>query len=286
MSLLLRYSGPTVDDGRMGVYDVAANMVTFSDYVIAAAHTMYGSDVEVRAEVSAFSHGSFETDLLFHVAGMASALFASEPNVVALCTTVRESLELFKFLKGEPPKEISQQDRSVNVENNNGQILVVNIDSLSLTMNPKAGEAAAQFIGRALETAGVEAVSIGSGRDELIEVDESEGEYFRPLSMDVDRSEYIVPDMKLQISVIGFRDGLKWKFSDGAKNIAAAVEDKRFLERVEGGEAFRKGDVLVCDVRVVQSVAANGRLKTQHSIIEVKQHLSRAAQPSISFDDE
>ena len=38
MSILLRYQGPAVDDGTMNVYDAAANMVAFSNFVVAATH--------------------------------------------------------------------------------------------------------------------------------------------------------------------------------------------------------------------------------------------------------
>jgi hypothetical protein len=37
MSILLRYQGPAVDAGAMNVYDAAANMVAFSNFVVAAA---------------------------------------------------------------------------------------------------------------------------------------------------------------------------------------------------------------------------------------------------------
>jgi hypothetical protein len=43
MSLVLRYSGPGVESGSMDVYEAAANMMAFSDFIVAAAHAVYGN---------------------------------------------------------------------------------------------------------------------------------------------------------------------------------------------------------------------------------------------------
>jgi hypothetical protein len=104
MSILLRYQGPAVEDGSMNVYDAAANMTAFSDFVVSAAHKIYGEDVHVKAEVTAFKHASFGTDLFFEVVGGAAAILPILPDVVSVATTVKESIELFRILKGEEPK--------------------------------------------------------------------------------------------------------------------------------------------------------------------------------------
>lgn len=290
MSLMLRYTGPSVDDGTMGVYEVAANMVSFSEFVVAAAHSVYGADTEVRAEVRAFNHGSFETDLLFHVSGIAATLLSAYPSVAGMLSTVRESLDLYRFLRGEPPHSItySADGGAAQVVNNNGQVTVVNIQSLQVTLDPKAGNAVEQFVAKALSAPGVDSVAVGDGPRPLVRIDRDESQYYRPISADVDLTESIVT-MPLQIQMPGFKDGLKWKFWDGAQTFQAAIEDREFLGRVDAGEAFRKGDVLICDVRVKSVVQFGGKLKTERTVVFVRQHLIRALQgtiPGLSDDDE
>ena len=49
--LSLRYEGAAVDAGEMDVYEVASNLVAFSDFVVAAAKATYGDSADVRADV-------------------------------------------------------------------------------------------------------------------------------------------------------------------------------------------------------------------------------------------
>jgi len=284
MSMMLRYAGPTVDDGRMDVYDVAANMTAFSEYVVVAAHAVYGDQVEVRAEVTAFTHGSFGTDLLFHLAGAGAAIWSVSPDLGGLLTTVKESLGLFRFLKGEPPAAVTHVDhRTAHVTNNNGQFTVVQIESLTVALDPKAGIAAEQFVGKALSRAGVDCVAISSSVDELVAVERGEAHFFKRLSADQTVTDAVV-EMALTIEMPGFREGLKWRFSDGDRTFAATVDDPEFLARVDAGEAFRKGDTLLCDVRVVQTQAVGGGLTVDRTIIRVRRHSIRPDQPDLPFD--
>jgi hypothetical protein len=47
-----------------------------------------------------------------------------------------------------------------------------------------------------------------------------------------------------------------------------------FVQKVENGEPFRKGDTLLCAVRVVQTKRA-GVLKIERAIVKVKSHTQR-----------
>ncbi len=67
-------------------------------------------------------------------------------------------------------------------------------------------------------------------------------------------------------------------FTDGQQTFYAAIEDVDFLHRVDSGlEAFRKGDMLRCRMRVVQSHRANG-LHTEYTVVEVIDHIPRHTQ--------
>jgi len=78
-----------------------------------------------------------------------------------------------------------------------------------------------------------------------------------------------------------FKDGNKWKFWDGQSGFHAAIEDKEFLARVESGdERFGKGDVLVVEMRIVQSSSA-GSFKIERSILNVLEHRIQFQQKSL-----
>ena len=87
----------------MDVYQASANMIAFSEFMVAAAKSTYGEQVEARAEVAGFGRGSFITDLVFNFAGQAATIFAAV-SPEQLLTVVNQAFELWKHLKGEQPK--------------------------------------------------------------------------------------------------------------------------------------------------------------------------------------
>lgn len=284
MSILLRYQGPAVEDGTMNVYDAAANMTAFSDFVVAAAYKIYGEEVHVKAEVTAFRHGSFGTDLVFEVVGTAAAILPMLPDVVSVATTVKESLELYRFLKGEQPQHVEhREDNSVRVTNNSGSVVVINRPSLQLTLDPKAGKAAAQFIGEALSKAGVDSIDITSDGVRIAQATTNDSPYYHPIG-DEDTITESMTRMGLVIEMLSFKDGNKWRMWNGAESLMYAMEDEEFSHRVNSGEAFRKGDILICDVRIKQT-KANGALKLHRSIVKVHDHKGGTDQRSLDLSE-
>jgi hypothetical protein len=283
MGILLKYKGPAVDDGSMDVYAAAANMVAFSDYVVAAAKQLYG-DVEVKAEVKAFQHGSFETDLIFHVVGLGATVLTNIPDVRSVLTAVKESVNLFKFLKGQPPQKVEHTDQSnnVTVTNVSGNVIIVQTESLNLTMDEKAGKAAAQFVGQALSKPGVDKIEIQSEGQQVAVATQEEAPFFRAIVNETPIVEQTV-QMGLTIQEPSFKDGSghKWTMWDGEASLQYAMEDQTFIARIDNGEAFRKGDVLICDVRFTQT-RTGSKLKIQRTIVKVHDH--RDGYEQVEFD--
>lgn len=272
VSLLLKYKGPSVDDGRMDVYEVAGNMVAFSNFVVAAAHEVYGREIKVTAEVSGFKQGSFETDLLFHVAGAAATLLTAAPDLHGLMVATKESLGLYRFLKGQKPAGVKHvNEKQVKVTNRDGQVTIVQAESVNITLSPAAGEAVERFVGHALNIPGVESVEVKTEKEEVQKITKDEASYYRQIDL-ADAVNEVAVNMALQIVQLGFRDNLKWKFFDGADTFTADIQDKDFLQRVDNGEPFRKGDTLRALVRIVQSRRPNGTLKTERSVMQVIGH--------------
>jgi hypothetical protein len=164
----LGYAGPAVDSGHMDVYEASANMIAFSEFVVAAAKATYGESVVANAQVAGFAKGSFVTDLVFDLSGMTATVFSVVPakdligSPKALIETIRGAIDLWRHLKGHAPKNVVHDSHHVSVENNNGSILIVSTPSLNLVFNGRATEAAEQFIGRALQRDGIDAVEINT----------------------------------------------------------------------------------------------------------------------------
>ncbi len=88
----------------------------------------------------------------------------------------------------------------------------------------------------------------------------------------------------VEISSVVFTEGHKWQLNDGLQVFWASVEDQDFLRRVETGtEVFRKGDMLRCRMRTVQS-RRGAALHAERQVIEVIEHIPGPTQ--LSLDDD
>jgi hypothetical protein len=283
VGILLKYKGPSVDEGSMDVYAAAANMVAFSNYVVAATKQLYG-DVEVKAEVKAFQRGSFETDLMFQVVGLGATVLTATPDLRSILTAMKESLDLFKFLRGEPPQKVEHTDQSnnVTVTNVNGNVIIVQTESLSLTMDEKAGKAAAQFIGEALSKPGVNKIEIQSEGQQIVAATQEDAPFYRAIVDETPIVEKTI-EVGLTIQEPSFKDGSghKWTMWDGEASLQYAMEDENFIARIDNGESFRKGDMLICDVKFTQT-RAGSKLKIQRTILKVHDH--KEGYEQVEFD--
>lgn len=270
-NISIRYIGPALEDGRMDVYAASANMIAFSEFMVAAVKTTYGEAADAKAEVSGFSHGSFVTSLIFSIGGQAATVFtALAPE--QLWEVVKGAFTLWKHLKGSPPANVQNQGNTCTVTNNSGQILQIRTDSFNLVFNEKATESVSRYVRSALEAEGYERLEINTDSGETItSVDKQEAFGFGFVGKEGVLSDNIAR-MILSIVAPVFQDGNKWRFNDGERSFSAAILDGDFLMKVNQGERFGKGDLLDVDMRVLQNGAG---LKTNidRHIVKVHRHV-------------
>ena len=275
----LKYIGPALDLGRMDVYEASANMIAFSEFMVIAVKVTYGDSADAKAEVAGFDRGSFQTDLIFSVGGTAATIF-SALTPQQLWHVVKGSFALWKHLRGSPPAHIEHNEQSVSVTNNNGQIIQVRIESLNLVLSEKACEAAERFVKQGLDHEGYDSLSIQTDNNqEGATVFKNEAEFFVPVSKASQLSDNTV-QMTVVIVAAVFQDGNKWRFSDGSSSFSAAILDGDFLQTVNNGVRFGKGDVLVVDMRIVQ-IRSGLKVSVDRSIMKVIRHLTPQEQTSI-----
>jgi hypothetical protein len=275
----LRYSGQAVESGLMDVYEASANMIAFSDFVVFSAKAAYGANVEARAAIAGFGRGSFITNLVFDVVGTSSSIFTNvDPHT--LWSLVKESIGLWKMLKGSPPSRVDYQGQAAVVTNNHGEIKQVSIGALTVVFSDKGGESAEQFIHKALAKEGLDAIEIAADDRLLDRVSQSESKYFVPVAPSKTITDVIVR-MGLVLGSPVFKDDNKWRFYDGQQSFYAHVEDREFLARVDAGEPFRKGDVIIADVRINQQQSGM-KLVAERAIAKVLEHKAAPRQLSLS----
>ena len=278
--LALRYQGAAVDNGTMNVYDAAANMIAFSEFVVAATKATYGEAVTARVSVSGFGKGSFLTTFVVDLAGVVATVF-SVASPADIIKTIKEAFELWKHLKGIPPREVTQGDNfDYHITNYDGQVLVVKDSTVNLVFSEKGSQTVERFVRDAVGKDGIDRVEVTDASNKLIaSASESEAPVFLPVAPEQPVSENKVV-MHLMIEAAVFKDGNKWRFSDGTTSFYADIEDSSFLSQVNEGEAFAKGDIMKVEMVVRQS-SIGGRISTERIITHVIEHRSRPTQGSL-----
>jgi hypothetical protein len=94
----------------------------------------------------------------------------------------------------------------------------------------------------------------------------------------------VIQDMVLDVVSPLFEQG-KWRFFDGDRRFSAEIDDPAFHALVDAAEPFSKGDTLRCDVRVIQSRTADGKLHIERRIVKVKHH-HHVTEDRLSLDDQ
>jgi hypothetical protein len=270
----LSYLGPAVQSGSMDVYEASANMIAFSEFVVLAAKAQFGFDADVRAKVTGFDRGSFVTDIVFQVTGASATIF-SAATTKQLWETIESSIKVWKFLRGLQPRKVTHSvtpnsHQTVEITNNQGQIIQVSTQALTVVFSEKGSAAVGQFVRSALEQPGMDAVKITGESKEKIEISQTESDYFVPVAPSEMITDATIP-MALIIEAPVFKEDNKWRFSDGLQSFFANIEDKEFLERVNAGERFGKGDILHADVRINQQQVGM-KLIAERTVAKVREH--------------
>jgi hypothetical protein len=271
----LRYVGPAVDDGAMDVYKASANMIAFSEFVVEASRITFGSSVSAKAEVKGFSQGSFVTDLVFYVTGTTASVF-SAVSPADLWRVCKEAIALWKHLRGSQPAKVEHHGQTVSVTNNNGQIMQVQTESMTLVFNQKSVDAVGRFVRDGLEDDGIEFVEVRADSDVIASVERNERSFFVQVAPSTEVTN-VTFTMALVIEAPVFKDGNKWRFWDGQRSIHADIEDQDFLARVNEGERFGKGDVLRAEVRISQEQSA-GKISATTTVVRVLEHVLASQQ--------
>ena len=278
------YDGPALAEHRMDVRDLAPALVAIADLFTAANKELNGESADVRVEVKgSFKAGSFELDLIFvqQLLTQIRDIFAgSSASAISNAYTILTILGLIggggvvglqRKLRGRRPHRIEQigdvsrvwitETESVEVEASVVRLWRSTVvrASLSKTLSP-------------LEREGISNFGIVRGEQVELIVEDDELASFAAFNNDSGEvvSDFVARKVLLVESVV-FKDGNKWRVHDGQYPFFAALDDEEFLAKVNDGERFGKGDVLVVDVRQIQTIEA-GTLKTEYRIVKVHEH--------------
>jgi hypothetical protein len=286
----IKYDGPALASHQMDVRDLAPALIALSTLLEEANRAIYPDSSEVRVNVNGtFKGGSFGIDFvaLQSIKDQIVSIFAGQEATAAanlfgilgglgmLGATGGGLIAVIKWLKGRKPSAVRiVGDATIFEITTSEEIETLEVDLAAgkLYQSRVVRQALAKVV-KPLETDGIDVFACGrDGKAESV-VTKEEAVYFAVAASDADVvSDTTSEKTLLQIESAVFKDGNKWRFSDGGNSFFAEITDEAFLGRIDAGhERFGKGDVLIVDLRRVQSISDTG-LKSEYIVEHVHEH--------------
>lgn len=285
------YRGPALADGRIPVRQLAPALAALGELFAEASTTVYPERPAAQLEVGATRKGSFDVEFILTVAEGAwdttNQIFGSDAASALsnLIEIVGGGSGLFAFIKWLRGRQIKAEEKGsdsgqtkVVVE---GDAIEIPVEVLKLHKQARVRRSAREVV-RPLGRDGVERLEVR--RDEEVAVDVGEGDVaaFEAVEEieDGEAVEYSERETVLHIDNIAWKEGNKWRVSEGtgAGSFWVTISDPSFLAGIEkAAESFVKGDMLKCRLRVRQSVR-EGKLRAQYEISDVIEHIRAGVQ--------
>lgn len=275
-SLRVEYHGPAVAEGRIDVRDLAPALLSLADLFREINQIATPGAPSVSLDVHATERASFDIGLLLHVAETLIDGFDHLHKLYVLLFggAVVGGGGLFEFIRRRGVRRIVERtptpDGEVRVRFDDGAEMTVSAktleahDSVSVRRN-------ARRVVRPLGHEGIDWMEVRS-EDLEVRVDRDEVPAFD--IVDIAREELPAQEQVVYLNVISptFKEGNKWRFSDGARNLWAVIEDSVFLRDVDEGRLrFGKGDQIHGTLELRQYRADDGNLTSEYVVTEVHQ---------------
>lgn len=285
------YDGPALQAHEMDVRELAPALMAMSDLLKAASAALYGDKADVKVSVKAnFRASSFGIDMVFFqdiMTQIAELFSGKEASATANAIQILSGIGIvggggvfgfLRWLKGRRISRAETRDNRTQVETDDGDTYDLSPEEWRLVQD-KAVRREIESVLKPLASEGIDCFYAGPKEQADVRIDASELPWFVPSGETEDIVTDATSQKMLLIESAVFKDGNKWRLSDGSMTFHAALEDAEFNARVDGGqERFGKGDVLIAELRVVQTVA-NGELHNRYSVVRVIEHRAPLQKP-------
>jgi hypothetical protein len=298
----IAFEGDPFDDGEIDVRDLAPTLLAFGNVVQAANKALNGDRADARLKVAATDQGSFVAALTMDVGWLTDMLDAvnAHPQRVVAADKLMDLLikaggivsggavglfTAIKVLRGKRPEKVEPLGDGTTQITINHTTFVVDDRTVALLQDLPTREAVEDLGAKAARVDGLDSLRIGvdSGDFDAVRLSRSDLQALKvPPEPDEPDTEVTHRDAWLKIVSVHFRDGYKWRFSDGGERpFTAEMEDTDFQNKVqEGLVTLNANDAIRCRLREEQSLSASSLLKVVY-VEEVLEYRPGARQMSL-----
>ena len=193
-------------------------------------------------------------------------------------------IQIIKKSKGKKPKtvvEIEQTTR-VRVEFEGKEPVEVERNVFNIFNNLRARDAVARVV-KPLRGEGIDELQFYHKGNPTVAIAQDEADYFR--APDLHEEETVSEtETILRIMAISFKEGNKWRFSDGGNTYYISLLDEDFINRIHRTEVrFGENDCLRVVLRTRQWYEGED-LKIAREILKVIEHIPSGTQTLIPFN--
>lgn len=295
---VIAFSGPSADDGAVDVRELAPALLSLGRIIDAANLSLNGEKYPVKLEAKALKDGSFEVhlDVIMPYWNALRSLLDDGDTQTAknllewigiLCMPSGSLIALYRFLSGRRPSKIAKAKEGKFILEVDGKTIEVPLEVMRLYQDFTVNKAFNEFMS-VMDNDRINKITFrgddGSVKDPSLTLTTADKDIFK---IDEPKPTTVVDEtrkMALSIRSLTFQEGNKWRLFDGQNTITATIDDNDFVARVDLNlERFAKGDVLVCDVRTVQTQGRDG-LRTEHTVMRVLEHKPAPTQATLIFE--
>lgn len=298
----IAFEGEPFASGEIDVNDLAPSLLALGDLIQSANSALNGKRAKATLKVRATNSSCFEAFLSIDVSMVAAAIdmldmiAESEDRLIAADRLLELLIKggtivgapllgliaVVRWLKGRRPDSVARRDDGTVSITINHTTIITESQTVKLLEDIPTRQALENFAEKSLRIPGVEAVKLGEKNSDhevnLVPSDRAALQVPEP-SEEPPIIERIEREVWLKIITSHFRDGYKWRFSDGGdKPFTADMADQKFLQSALGGKlALSANDALKCKLIEEQRLTSSGLTK-ETTIIEVVDYRPGAKQ--------
>jgi hypothetical protein len=288
----IKYDGEALAEHSIDVNDLAPALLSLADLIQEANAIANKDKSTISIRVKATETGCFQISIQAVkavydttanlLAGRDVTALANLLGIVGFFGVSGGLIVLIKKLAAKKPKSIVPKGQNeIEIEVEPGLFVIITKMEWEMYQSKKIRESIYGLL-KPLEKPGVNSVEFIDEHHNSNKVTKGELAYFIPPKESIEPLQELPPrETYVNIVQMWFKDGNKWKFSEGENEWYAEIKDQAFIEKLLKGETFiRANDLFKVKVKQVQ-YREGSVVKSTYEIIEVLEHAHAPQQSSL-----